>query len=112
MDRWEYASIVVYSVDHEQLVETLNNAGAKGWELVAITGFDVPLGGRRLVGVVKRRIDPFDPPDDRAEGWKIDPSDRHGHRYWDGECWTFRVATDGQELRDPPTRLAPASRPQ
>lgn len=30
MDRWEYASIVVYSVDHEQLVETLNNAGAKG----------------------------------------------------------------------------------
>lgn len=112
IESWEYASVVVSSVSFRELIETLNNAGAKGWELVSITNNDPTVGANMLVAVLKRRIDPFEPPTNTSEGWKPDPSERHQYRWWDGECWTFTVADGEDESRDPPTRLTPAQRRQ
>lgn len=111
-EAWEYASIVVASHAGQDMMETLNNAGATGWELVSLTDSETTFGSQRLVAVVKRRIDPFAPPSDRGVGWKPDPSERHQYRWWDGEWWTFNVADGDDESRDPPTRRSPSQRVQ
>lgn len=36
-----------------------------------------------------------------AGEWRLDPSGRHQHRYWDGTVWTDQVADDGQVDVDP-----------
>lgn len=42
-----------------------------------------------------------------STGWYRDPSGRHQHRFWDGERWTSRVATEGVETSDPPVATLP-----
>lgn len=114
MDTWEYVTITSTSRRIDDLTRTLNNAGAKGWELVAVSDKESAFGDMgTIVAVVKRKIVPFADPAETSSGWKIDPSERHAHRYWDGESWTFNVQHyDGSEQRDPPTQLTPAERDQ
>lgn len=107
MRQWEYVHIEASSLDAPELVKALNDAGVRGWELVSVAGSD-RVGMDAVLAVLKRPIDPFDPPEDPVEGWKPDPSGRFEGRYWDGEVWTMRTTTAGQDHRDPPTRRTPA----
>lgn len=109
---WEYATVSISMMALGDLTRTLNNAGAKGWELVSVQAVPAALSSDRLVAILKRQIVPFAPPTDREAGWHVDPSDRHERRYWDGETWTFLVSNQGVEDRDPPTKRSPAQRPQ
>jgi hypothetical protein len=106
---WEYVSLQVNSMAVGGLTTTLNDAGARGWELVSVTNNDRMVGVNSIVALMRRRIVPLPPPEDLSADWKPDPSGRFKGRLWDGECWTFRVMTDGKEDRDPPTRRTPAT---
>jgi len=48
--------------------------------------------------------EPTAPPpslDGPPPGWMKDPTDRHEHRYWDGQQWTPHVADAGVQALDP-----------
>jgi hypothetical protein len=40
-------------------------------------------------------------PSDPTEGWKPDPTGRHGFRWWDGARWTDNVGANGVNTVDP-----------
>ena len=110
--QWEYVSLQAISIGLQGLTEMLNDAGARGWELVSITNNDRLVGPNSLVAIMRREIVPLPAPEDESADWKPDPSGRFKGRYWDGEAWTMRTMTDGTEHRDPPTLRSPATVPQ
>jgi hypothetical protein len=99
----------VPSTKHALLVEKLNDLGAEGWQLVTTDDVDATVGMNTIFAVLRRRIEPLDPPVEKAEGWYPDPSGRFDKRYWNGHAWTFHVgrAADKSTHRDPPTRRRP-----
>lgn len=111
-EQWEYVHIQVGSMGLNAMTRALNDAGARGWELVSITNNDKMIGVNSIVALLRRPIEPLSAPDDPTPGWKPDPSGRFDSRYWDGEAWTFRTTSDGAEHRDPPTTRTPAQLPQ
>jgi hypothetical protein len=106
--QWEYVHIEVNSMGLKGLTQTLNDAGARGWELVSITNSDKTIGLNSIVALMRRPIESLPEPDDESADWKPDPTGRFNGRYRDGEAWTFRTMTDGVEHRDPPTLRTPA----
>ncbi len=44
-----------------------------------------------------------------AEGWYLDPSARHGERYWTGDEWSERVSDEAIESTDPLPPVGEAS---
>lgn len=44
---------------------------------------------------------PTPPPPETPAGWLSDPTNRHGHRYWDGGRWTEHVSDGGDQSSDP-----------
>lgn len=110
--QWEYIALQGHSNGVRGLLENINDAGARGWELVSITDNDQMVGLNSIVAILRREVEPLAEPDDTDADWKPDPSGRFKGRYWDGEAWTMRTMTDGVEHRDPPTTRTPARVPQ
>lgn len=106
--QWEYIGLQAQSNSLNGLMQRLNDAGARGWELVSITNNDKMVGLNSIVAIMRRPIEPLAEPDDTSADWKPDPSGRFKGRYWDGEAWTMRTMSDGVEHRDPPTKRTPA----
>lgn len=106
-DAYEY-SYLSGAMGGADLVVALNDLAAEGWELVSSHGSGQPVGAGTTTVLIRRRIEPLDPPD-AEPGWFPDPSGRWDRRYWNGRAWTFHVAreADKSRHRDPPTRHAP-----
>jgi hypothetical protein len=45
-----------------------------------------------------------------SAGWFADPALRNEYRFWDGSCWSHRVANHGNESSDPLSAPSPSSR--
>ena len=106
--QWEYIGLQARSNELDGLLQRLNDAGARGWELASITNNDPSVGLNSIVAIMRRPIEPLAEPDDTSADWKTDPSGRFDTRHWDGEAWTMRTRRDGVEHRDPPTARTPA----
>jgi hypothetical protein len=106
---WEYSYVSTTTNSLPTMVESLNNLAVDGWELVTMDDIDRTLGINSLTAMVRRRIEPLRAPDERDEGWYVDPSGRFDKRYWNGRAWTFHVGrqADKAVLRDPPTARPP-----
>jgi hypothetical protein len=107
--QWEYSYLTTATGRTQQLVETINDLGVEGWQLVTMDDVDRTIGLNELTAILRRRIAPLPPPDDLADGWYPDPSGRFDLRDWNGRAWTFHVArtADKSTHRDPPTALTP-----
>ncbi len=106
--QWEYIGLQAHSNALQSLVERLNDAGARGWELISVTNNDPTIGANAVLAMLRRPIEPLADPDQTDPGWKGDPSSRFEERFWDGEAWTMRTRTAATEHRDPPTSRTPA----
>lgn len=106
---WEYSYVSTTTNSLPTLVESLNNLAVDGWELVTMDDVDRTLGINALTAMVRRLIEPLEPPPAIAEGWYPDPSGRFARRYWSGRAWTFHVCREGDKkaLRDSPTMRTP-----
>lgn len=106
---WEYSYVSTTTNSLPTLVESLNNLAVDGWELVTMDDVDRTLGVNALTAMVRRLIEPLDPPAASAEGWYPDPAGRFAQRFWNGRAWTFHVCHEGDKkaLRDPPTMRPP-----
>lgn len=72
----------------------------------AAPGASFPPGADAAAGWAKEAsAAPPGPP----AGWYPDPALRHEARFWDGACWTYRVADHGVEGSDPVPGTSPAS---
>lgn len=71
----------------------------------AAPGVPFPPGADAAAGWAKEAsAAPPGPP----AGWYPDPALRHEARFWDGACWTYRVADHGVEGSDPVPGTSPA----
>lgn len=108
-EQYEYAQLSVNTLSLDALVEKLNDLGAEGWELVTTHSADKLVGVNAVTALIRRLIEPLDPPEASEEAWYADPSGRYDKRFWNGRAWTFHVARvdDKSRHRDPPTQLIP-----
>ncbi len=91
---WSYWVLKLLNPEINSLEDTLNRAGADGWELVTSVSTNKVIGafGNHLVFVLKKRgtghqarlRPPTVPPTD--PGWYTTPSG--DERWWNGERWT------------------------
>lgn len=107
-DLWEHSYVEAGNLNLTRFTQIINDLAVDGWQLVSTHSTDRTLGLNSVTAFLRRPIVPLDAPADTAPGWHPDPAGRHEHRYWNGRAWTYRVADNGVEHRDPPTQLPPS----
>lgn len=108
MAQWEYMRLKTYT--NTPIGDTLNLAGAEGWEVVGFASADKTIGLNAVMVVCKRECVSPPPPADVTAAWHDDPTGRFDKRYWDGRQWSAHVGRVGppkENAVDPPTMLPP-----
>jgi hypothetical protein len=106
---WEYQTLEVQSTRIDMLHFQANALGSLGWEVCGLAGVDKTIGFNAMAVLMKRPGLGLAPPEDRAAGWREDPSGRFQQRHWDGCRWTEHVIGTAGPTTDFPTveRLVP-----
>lgn len=99
---WEYMHLTDGTSALDAIQVRLTALGSLGWEVCGFASADRTLGVNAYTAILKREAASYTAPDELAAGWKLDPSGRADHRFWDGLRWAEHTMKAGVQCTDWP----------